>query len=206
MGRQPTNTRIGDKKISTVRMRGGHLKYRALRLDHGNFAWAGESVSRKTRILKVVYNAGNNELVRTNTLVKGSIVQIDAAPFKAWYLSYYNVDPTKEIVVKKTEGGEEGEQKEQKPREPREPRKGGRKGGDKPEEPEVKRSERTLRKIAVRNKTRVFEPNLAEQFKTGKVYAKLTSRPGQCGRADGYVLEGEELAFYLKKLTTKKKK
>ena len=32
----------------------------------------------------VVYNASNNELVRTKTLVKGAIIQIDATPFKQW--------------------------------------------------------------------------------------------------------------------------
>ena len=32
-----------------------------------------------------VYNASNNELVRTNTLVKGAIVQVDATPFRQWY-------------------------------------------------------------------------------------------------------------------------
>jgi len=33
----------------------------------------------------VTYNASNNELVRTKTLVKNCIIQIDAAPFRAWY-------------------------------------------------------------------------------------------------------------------------
>jgi len=73
-------------------VRGGNFKFRALRLDHGNYSWAGEAVTRKTRILKVVYNSTNNELVRTNTLVKGSIIQIDSTPYKAWYLQYYNID------------------------------------------------------------------------------------------------------------------
>jgi small subunit ribosomal protein S8e len=41
-------------------------------------------VTRKVRILDVKYNASNNELVRTQTLVKNAIVEIDAAPFKAW--------------------------------------------------------------------------------------------------------------------------
>lgn len=36
--------------------------------------------------------------------------------------------------------------------------------------------------------------------------ACLASRPGQCGRADGYVLEGKELEFYLKKIKSKKSK
>ena len=39
----------------------------------------------------VVCNASNNELVRTQTLVKSAIVQVDAAPFKQWYLTHYGV-------------------------------------------------------------------------------------------------------------------
>lgn len=33
---------IGPQRIHTVRTRGGNKKYRALRLDHGNFSWASE--------------------------------------------------------------------------------------------------------------------------------------------------------------------
>ena len=57
-----------------------------IRLDTGNFAWASEATARKTRIIDVVYNACNNELVRTKTLVKNAIVVIDAAPFRQWYV------------------------------------------------------------------------------------------------------------------------
>ncbi len=49
------------------------------------------AVTRKTRILGVVYNASNNELVRTNTLVKNCIVQIDATPFRQWYEQHYGI-------------------------------------------------------------------------------------------------------------------
>lgn len=45
--------------------------------------------ARKTRIIDVVYNASNNELVRTKTLVKNAIVVIDAIPFRQWYESHY---------------------------------------------------------------------------------------------------------------------
>ncbi len=41
--------------------------------------------TRKTRIIDVVYNASNMELVRTKVLVKNAIVVVDAAPFKQWY-------------------------------------------------------------------------------------------------------------------------
>lgn len=68
------------------------MKWRALRLDTGNYSWGSEAVTRKTRILDVVYNASNNELVRTQTLVKSAIVQVDAAPFKLWYHQHYGVD------------------------------------------------------------------------------------------------------------------
>ena len=43
-------------------------------------------VSRKTRVLDVVYNASNNELVRTKTLVKNCVIQIDSTPFRQWFV------------------------------------------------------------------------------------------------------------------------
>lgn len=80
---------MGAHRVHPVRTRGGNTKYRALRLDSGNFAWASEGTARKTRVIDVVYNASNNELVRTKTLVKNAIVVIDATPFRQWYESHY---------------------------------------------------------------------------------------------------------------------
>jgi small subunit ribosomal protein S8e len=40
------------------------------------------------------------------------------------------------------------------------------------------------------------ESALERQFEAGRLYAVVASRPGQSGRVDGYILEGEELAFY----------
>lgn len=34
---------------------------------------------------------------------------------------------------------------------------------------------------------------LEQQFLAGRLYAAISSRPGQSGRADGYILEGKEL-------------
>lgn len=93
LGRQPANTKLSSNKtVRRIRVRGGNVKWRALRLDTGNYSWGSEAVTRKTRILDVVYNASNNELVRTQTLVKSAIVQVDATPFKQWYLQHYGVD------------------------------------------------------------------------------------------------------------------
>jgi len=78
--------------MRSVRVRGGHIKHRALRLDHGTFSWGSEAISKPARVLDVTYNATNNELVRTKTLVKGAVVAVDATPFRQWYLQHYGVE------------------------------------------------------------------------------------------------------------------
>lgn len=57
-----------------MRVRGGNVKIRALRKNEGNFNWQSNGITRKTKITNVVYNASDNDLVRTNTLVKNCIV------------------------------------------------------------------------------------------------------------------------------------
>jgi len=175
MGRQMAMTKIGSKRIHPVRTRGGNQKFRALRLDTGNFSWGSEVCTRKTRILDVVYNASNNELVRTKTLVKNAIVQIDATPFRQWYESHYGV-----TVGKK-------------------------KKKDEVEKVEEKKSNSVTKKLAARQEGRVLDPNVNSQFDTGRLYACISSRPGQCGRCDGFILEGKELEFYVKRMARKKK-
>ncbi|KAF9066135.1 ribosomal protein S8e/ribosomal biogenesis NSA2 [Rhodocollybia butyracea] len=165
LGRQPASTKLGVKRIHTVRVRGGNLKYRALRLDSGNFAWASEHVTRKTRIIGVVYNASNNELVRTNTLVKNAIIQYAQS------------------VTKKG--------KQTAPAENAEP---------------VKLSHHAQRNLDAKKKEAKIDGLLESQFAAGRLYAAIASRPGQSGRCDGYILEGKELEFYLRKIRTGKQK
>jgi len=164
------------------------VKWRALRLDTGNYSWGSEAVTRKTRILDVVYNASNNELVRTQTLVKSAIVQVDVAPFKQWYLTHYGVDigrKKKAAAAKKDAAeGQEGEAAAE----------------------EAKKSNHVQRKLEKRQQGRTLDPHIEEQFGSGRLLACISSRPGQCGRADGYILEGKELEFYMKKLQRKKGK
>ncbi|XP_078156322.1 small ribosomal subunit protein eS8-like isoform X1 [Carex rostrata] len=191
LGRQPANTKLSSNKtVRRVRVRGGNVKWRALRLDTGNFSWGSEAVTRKTRLLDVVYNASNNELVRTQTLVKSAIVQVDAAPFKQWYLQHYGVDigRKKKAAASKKEGTEEAE------------------GAAAATTEEAKKSNHVQRKIEKRQKERTLDAHIEEQFSSGRLLACISSRPGQCGRADGYILEGKELEFYMKKLQKKKGK
>ena len=64
----------------------------------------------------------------------------------------------------------------------------------------------TKKKFADRQKTRVLSQALDDQFSNGRLLASVSSRPGQTGRIDGYILEGRELDFYQKQLAKKKSK
>jgi len=165
-GRQPANTRIGAKRIHLVRTRGGNRKFRGLRLDSGNFAWGSEGITRKCRVIAVAFHPSNNELVRTNTLTKAAVIQVDAAPFRQWYEAHYGQSL-------------------------------GRRRQAKGQEEEVKKSKSVESKQQERfTKAGKVEPALERQFEASRLYAVIASRPGQSGRCDGYILEGEELAFY----------
>nr|QVU21279.1 40S ribosomal protein S8 [Salpingoeca prava] len=178
LGRPAAMTKLGERRVRTVRTMGGNKKFRALRLDHGNFAWASEGCTRPTRIVDVVYNASNNELVRTKTLVKNAIIQIDATPFRQWYENHYAVP----LGRKKGRAVSEADKAIL----------------------EKKRSNHLKRNIAKRKAMSKVDPHLDEQFGAGRLYACISSRPGQCGRISGYILEGKELEFYLKKLKSKR--
>ena len=54
LGRQSAGIKLCAKRIHTVCTRGGNTKYGALRLDHGNFAWASENVTLETRLIGIV--------------------------------------------------------------------------------------------------------------------------------------------------------
>nr|AGM32337.1 40S ribosomal protein S8 [Coptotermes formosanus] len=169
-GRPAAATRIGAQKIHFVRVRGGNYKRRALRLDQGTFAWASENATRKVRIMSVVYHPSDNDLVRTNTLTKGSIVTVETGPFKEWFA--------------KAKGKPLGNEKYEAP----------------------KNITDDMRKSWLKHKDDApVESDLMSEFSSGRLLAVISSRPGQCGRADGYILEGEELKFYQEAIQKKKK-
>ena len=60
-------------------------------------------------------------------------------------------------------------------------------------------------KVQKRQASIVEQKEVIEQLASGKILARISSRPGQSGRADGYILEDEELSFYHKKINQKKK-
>ena len=175
MGRQSSNTKLGEKKVVTVRCRGGNIKRRALRINEGNFCWVSEKVSRKSKILEVIYNATHNELVRTQRIVKGCIVSIDPTPFKYyWHINYEEKKINKLPEIKETKRVQELEEKKTK----------------------------NQKKHPFHDQLDKYH-SFFEGLNRNRLLARITSRPGQTGRADGYLLEGKELEFYLKKAEKK---
>ena len=109
--------------------------------------------------------------MRTNTLTRSAVVQIDAAPFRQWYEAHYGTSLGRRRQAKTAKDGETAEEK--------------------------KKSKSVEKKQASRlTAAGKVDAALERQFEAGRLYAVVASRPGQCGRVDGYVLEGEELAFY----------
>ena len=114
------------------------------------------------------FHPSNNELVRTNTLTRSAVVQIDAAPFRQWYEAHYGQSLGRRRQAKTEKEGEE-----------------------------VKKSKSVEKKQAARSAAvGKVDASLERQFEAGRLFALVASRPGQSGRVDGYILEGEELAFY----------
>jgi len=56
-----------------------------------------------------------------------------------------------------------------------------------------KLSNHAQRNLDEKKKDAKIDPMLESQFAAGRLYAAISSRPGQSGRADGYILEGKEL-------------
>lgn len=114
------------------------------------------------------FHPSNNELIRTNTLTRSAVVQIDAAPFRQWYEAHYGQSLGRRRQAKTEKEGEE-----------------------------VKKSKSVEKKQAARSAAvGKVDASLERQFEAGRLFALVASRPGQSGRVDGYILEGEELAFY----------
>lgn len=107
--------------------------------------------TRKTRIVDTMYNATNNELVRTKTLVKGAIISVDAAPFRQWYEAHYALPLARKKNAKISEEDSAILNK--------------------------KRSNTTQKKYTERQKTAAVDALLIEQFNTGRLLGKLPAFP-----------------------------
>ena len=104
--------------------------------------------------------------------MKSAIIQIDATPFRQWYESHYAQPVSKKLAAKAAAAAAADEAEKTEP---------------------TKKSRHVERKFEARKEDAKIDPLLETQFGAGRLYAAISSRPGQVGRADGYILEGKEL-------------
>lgn len=101
-------------------------------------------------------------------MTRSAVVQIDAAPFRTWYEAHYGT-----TIGRRRQG----------------------KAAEAVEDKKVSKSVEKKREDRVKKMGKI-DSALEKQFEAGRLYAVISSRPGQSGRVDGYILEGDELAFY----------
>lgn len=75
LGREPTETRVGEPRLKTVDVRGGDEKVRAIQTDVANVA-AGDEVVRAS-IEGVESNDADPNYARRNIITKGAIIETD---------------------------------------------------------------------------------------------------------------------------------
>ena len=73
LGRQPTETQVGEPRFRTVDARGNDSKTRALATNVANVNVGGETV--ETEITDVVENVANPNYVRRNIITKGALIE-----------------------------------------------------------------------------------------------------------------------------------
>ncbi len=76
MGREPTETTVGEPRFRTVDVRGDNEKVRALSTNVANVAT--EDGSERATIEDVVENAANPNYARRNIVTKGAVIETDA--------------------------------------------------------------------------------------------------------------------------------
>lgn len=73
LGSEPTETRVGDRKLKIVETRGGNTKVRAIEAETATLADDGET--RAVTIENVAENPSNPNYVRRNIITKGAIIE-----------------------------------------------------------------------------------------------------------------------------------
>lgn len=74
-GREPTLTQIGEKRLAKIRTKGGSFKLALRSASEANVLDAKTKKIKKAKIIKVIENKANPQLVRQNIITKGAIIE-----------------------------------------------------------------------------------------------------------------------------------
>ena len=81
LSRLPTMTRLDQKKSKPLRIKGGHLKTVLLSINEANVT-DKKGKTKKAKVLNVIENPANPNLVRRNIITKGTIIETDLGKAK----------------------------------------------------------------------------------------------------------------------------
>jgi len=77
LGSLPLHTKIGEEKRVVVRTKGGGKKVKAYKVEFANVTDPKTKVSKKVKILDVLENRANPQLVRSKIVTKGAIIKTE---------------------------------------------------------------------------------------------------------------------------------
>ena len=72
---QPVLTKVGEKRVRTVRGIGGNMKQKTLSMDEVNVYDPSTKKSTKEKIKTILENEANRHFVRRNIITKGAVVE-----------------------------------------------------------------------------------------------------------------------------------
>ncbi|HTX61962.1 MAG TPA: 30S ribosomal protein S8e [Methanobacterium sp.] len=81
-GRDPAETKIGERKFKKIRAKGGNEKIRLTNDNQINVVDKKSSKVQVAEILNVVENTANFQFVRRNMINKGAVVETDLGKVK----------------------------------------------------------------------------------------------------------------------------
>ncbi len=77
-GNIPTLTKLADRKLKSVRTKGGSSKEKLLQENIANLLDKKSKKYRKVKILNIIGNPANRNLVRRNVITKGTVMETEA--------------------------------------------------------------------------------------------------------------------------------
>jgi len=78
LGRLPSFTGLGKKRIKAIRTMGGNMKLRLLSDEYANVVDSKTKKSQKTKIKTISGNPANRHFIRRNIMTKGAIIETEA--------------------------------------------------------------------------------------------------------------------------------
>lgn len=77
MGRDQTETKLGERRAKNLAVRGGNVKKRLLSEQYANVIDPQKKKTVKAKILTVVENQANPHFVRRNVISKGAVLETE---------------------------------------------------------------------------------------------------------------------------------